>query len=353
MKLFQCPNCKHPVYFENVVCEKCKSWLGFHEGKSSMVALAPAGSIWNFNFESGREYKYCDNHQHKVCNWMIPVDKESGLCTACDVNNTVPNVADPVHLVEWRRLEEAKHRLIYALLRLGLPVEPKTDEHPEGLLFDFLVPLDPKKPVMTGHDEGLITLNTLEADPVKREATRVQMNERYRTLIGHFRHEVGHYYWNLLIREDPKALKAFRKLFGDDRKDYGEALQAHYKNGSPEDWEQHFISKYASSHPWEDWAETWAHYLHLMDMMETAWSFGLEVAPAVDRNDMMHVAANFDPYEQVDIEKILQEAVPVTFAVNSLNRGMGREDLYPFTFNDEVRKKLAYVHDLVRKAGRA
>lgn len=351
MKLFQCHNCRHPVYFENVVCEKCQSWLGYHPERDEMIALFPGGEVWNFEFENGRAYRYCSNHNHAVCNWLIPADKENGFCSACDLNDVIPNISEADHLTDWRKLEEAKHRLVYALRRLGLPVYPKTEDYPQGLIFDFLAPEDARKPVMTGHDEGRITINTQEADPVKREAMRLRMDERYRTLIGHFRHEVGHYYWNLLIRGQPEILAAFRNLFGDEREDYGEALKRHYKNGSPDDWTQNYISEYATSHAWEDWAETWAHYLHLLDLLETAYSFRLQLAPPVDGQEMMHIKADFDPYLEGTLKRILREAVPVTFAVNSLNRGMGRKDIYPFMLNNRVQEKLTFVHQLVCAAG--
>ena len=57
---------------------------------------------------------------------------------------------------------------------------------------------------------------------------------------------------------------------------YAAALQAHYaKGGDVGPWAERHVSAYASAHPWEDWAETWAHYLHMMDAVDTALGFGM------------------------------------------------------------------------------
>ena len=352
MKIYHCGNCHYPVYFENVVCSNCGSWLGYHDQDDAMLALTPLEQSWAHPNRAGEQLQYCNNHAYDACNWLIPTDDPTGLCDACDLNRTVPNLNDPVKLEEWQRLELAKHRMVYALKRLGLPVEDRMSHPERGLAFDFLASEDAGETVMTGHDDGLITLNVAEADPVNREATRVQLHEKYRTLIGHFRHEVGHYYWDRLIQPDPTLLAAFRELFGDDRLDYGEALQRHYDQGPPANWQSGYISEYATMHPWEDWAETWAHYLHLMDMLETAFAFGMQVDPPGMPDQMMRFTASFDPYREADMERILAACVPLTFAVNSLNRGMGRPDLYPFVINGPVRDKLAYVHRVVAASRR-
>ena len=346
MKIYHCTNCNYPVYFENVVCGNCHSYLGYLPEEDRMLALAPGDGPWMCGPDNAVPHLYCDNHRHSACNWLIPQSDVTGLCDACDLNRTVPDLTDPEKLKEWQDLELAKHRLVYALKRLGLPVLDKMSAPDRGLAFDFLADTADAQ-VMTGHDDGLITLNVKEADPVERESTRVQLHEKYRTLIGHFRHEVGHYYWDLLVKPNQQLLTEFRELFGDDRRDYGEALQQHYNNGAPADWQQHYISEYATMHPWEDWAETWAHYLHLMDMLETAHSFGMRVDPPTTPDQMMQVTADFDPYVDRDMEHILTACVPLTFAINSLNRGMGRPDLYPFVINASVRKKLAFVNDVV------
>jgi len=348
MRIYQCGNCRHPVYFNNVVCEKCRGWLGYLPGADRMISLAPGGESWDGLAPGDPGLRYCANHRYDVCNWLVTADAPEGLCQACDLNNTIPNLDDPAHLDEWRRLENAKHRLVYALRRLKLPFTNRMAGKRTPLEFDFLSPDNSDEPVMTGHADGLVTINTTEADPVHREATRVQMHERYRTLIGHFRHEVGHYYWDVLIAENPTNLVAFRELFGDDQEDYQEALQRHYKNGPPADWRSNFISEYATTHAWEDWAETWAHYLHLLDLLETAHAFGMRVDPVLGPDLMMNAHADFDPYEEPSMKRMLAVCIPLIFAVNTLNRGMGRQDIYPFVVNEPVRRKLAFVHEVVR-----
>src|SRR5262249_50270393 len=155
----------------------------------------------------------------------------------------------------------AKRRLVYTLLALNLPLVSRQEDRESGLSFEFLAdPADPAAPrVMTGHAGGVITVNVAEADDAERERRRLQMNEPYRPLLGAFRHEIGHYYWDRLIRGSAR-LAAFRETFGDERADYAEALDRHHAGGPPGDWQDRFVSAYASSHPWEDWAETWAHY---------------------------------------------------------------------------------------------
>ena len=180
----------------------------------------------------------------------------------------------------WRALEAAKRRLIYALKRLGLPLEAKREDAAKGLAFDFLADAGPGQPVMTGHDDGLITINIAEADSAERERRRLELGEPYRTLLGHLRHEVGHYYWDVLVRDGGK-IEACRAVFGDESVDYQEALDRHYQTGAPAGWEENFVSAYATMHPWEDFAETWTHYLHMVDTLDTAASFGMAVDPGV------------------------------------------------------------------------
>ena len=350
MKIYHCGNCNYPVYFENVVCSNCSHWLGYDSDQDRMVALAPGRDSWQPYTDSPSTYVYCSNHAHQACNWLILQQDSTGRCLACDLNRTVPDLSDPVQLAEWQQLEAAKHRLVYALLRLGLPVRDKMSYPDHGLAFDFLADQPGKDRIMTGHDEGLITLNVEEGDSAKREANRIQLHEKYRTLVGHFRHEIGHYYWDELVASNPALLTEFRTLFGDERADYGNALQRHYRDGAPADWESRFISTYATSHPWEDWAETWAHYLHLLDLLESAHAFGMQVDPPGMPELTMQASADFDPYGQRDVERILTTAVPITFAINSINRGMGRPDLYPFVLNGPVREKLAFVDRVVSSA---
>jgi hypothetical protein len=221
-------------------------------------------------------------------------------------------------------------------------------ESPAGLAFQFLADAGPAQPaVLTGHANGVITINLAEADDAERERRRQQMGELYRTLLGHFRHEIGHYYWDRLILDSPH-LEDFRRIFGDERQDYDSALQNYYANGAPADWSERFISAYAGSHPWEDFAETWAHYFHMIDTLETAHVVGLAIRPKLPENP--GAVFDFHPRE-TDMNRLVEAWVALTFTVNSLNRSMGLLDLYPFVLGPVAVAKLSFVHDLIRQIG--
>jgi hypothetical protein len=351
MKLFECQNCGQPLYFENTKCESCGAPLGYLPREATVTALRPAGdSSWQALAKRGVRYKFCANAAHDVCNWLIPAHDSEQFCIACRHNRTIPNLSDPENLRRWRLIEIAKHRLFYTLLKLRLPLNAKsTDATP--LTFDFLDPgaAPAGPPVMTGHAAGVITLNVAEADDAERERMRGTMGELYRTLLGHFRHEIAHYYWDRLIADTPN-LEPFRQVFGDERQDYGQALQSYYANGAPPDWAERFISSYASSHPWEDFAETWAHYFHMIDTLETANAFGLVVRPKLSKG--MAARIDFDPLH-AGLDRIIESWLPLTFAVNSINRSMGVPDLYPFVLSPAVIGKLSFIHDCIRaQAGR-
>ena len=297
-------------------------------------------------------YRFCVNSGYDACNWLVPAEGPDAFCRACRLNRTIPDLGPPEHLLRWQRLEIAKHRLVYGLLRLGLPVVSKWENPVSGLAFDFLA--DPGEgfqataQITTGHARGLITINIAEADDAVRERARKDMAEPYRTLPGHFRHEIGHYYWERLVR-DGLWLASFRELFGDERQDYGARLEAHHALGAPPDWQQRFVSSYASAHPWEDFAETWAHYLHMVDTLETADAFGLRVSPKAGRDPALAMKIEFDPYRQGNFDALIQAWLPLTYAVNSLNQGMGQPDLYPFVLAPTVIGKLRFAHGLIHQ----
>lgn len=348
MKIFQCQNCQFPIYFENTACLNCGHALGYHSDYHTLVPLQARGEQWEIVPDDGNTYAYCANYQQEACNWLLRTDSEEEYCEACMLNRTIPQLDSDKNRLAWRQLEKAKHRLVYGLKQLGLPIISKVADKENGLAFDFLSdPANGEEKVTTGHAQGLITINLAEADSVHREWIRRKLSEPYRTLIGHFRHEVGHYYWEQLVQSDADTLSAFRQLFGDETADYGEALNHYYQNGAPGDWQSSFISQYATAHPWEDWAETWAHYLHVMDTVETAYSFGLSINPAISNNNLLQSQATFDPHTEADFEKIIDAFIPITFAINSFNRGMGLADIYPFTTAPPVKEKLAFIHRLV------
>ncbi len=351
MKIFQCDHCQNAVFFENSHCVHCGHQLGFLPQALRMVT-AEADKHFEYPHQSGTFYEYCANHKHKACNWLVSAEAENNFCKACKLNNTIPNLDKKKNLRQWQKVEQAKHRLIYSLERFDLPLSLENGSESLALSFDFLAEQKIKgeiKPVMTGHLNGLITINIKEANAVHRESMKEQMNERYRTVLGHFRHEVGHFYWEVLVRGYDENNEAFTSLFGDATQDYGEALKRYYQNGPPTDWRKKYVSKYASSHPWEDWAETWAHYMHIIDTMETAYTFGIQIRPQIGEIAQMDTEIDFDPYRERDFEKIITRYIKLTFALNSLNRSMGQPDLYAFVLSAVDIKKLEFVHEVILK----
>lgn len=388
MRLFNCEVCGQLLYFENTRCESCGATLGYIPGVNRLSALEPAeagggvpqstdgaaaaqqaagqaaegpapnaqdstssraaGQLWLPRADPGRIYRFCANARHDACNWMVPKEGAEDFCLACRHNRTIPDLSNPEHAAQWRKIEVAKRRAVYSFLRLGLPLRNRIDDPESGLVFDFLAdpPEDAGPKVMTGHDNGLITLALIEADDAERIKRRNAMGEPYRTLLGHFRHESGHYFWDRLVR-DGGRLEECRAIFGDDSQDYGAALQRHYNEGPPADWQEHFVSTYATAHPWEDFAETWAHYLHIVDTLEMARAFGIGIDPRADRTGEMSTEVDFDPYKATSIAPVMEAWVPLTAAVNSLNRCMGAPDLYPFVLSPAVVEKLAFIQSLV------
>ncbi len=265
---------------------------------------------------------------------------------------TEPDQSEPENCLLWGRIEIAKRRLVSQLLDLGLPVHSKVTADPEhGLAFDFLHSPAAGPPVLTGHANGIGTLNIEEADDASREKIRLALREPYRTLLGHLRHEVGHYYWDRLVR-DSDSLDAYRSLFGDERENYADALKRNCEQGAPADWAQRFVSTYASSHPWEDWAETWAHYMHMEDTMDTALSFGLDADDVeVDYEPFGHDALwNPKAEDAQDFLDFINAWIELTSVLNELSRSMGEPDFYPFVLNRPVVAKLQFIHDLVSNA---
>ena len=346
MKLFECQHCGQPLYFENSSCESCGRRLGYLVSEETISALEPNGDLWRALARPDRPYRMCANAVHDACNWLVPADDPEPFCVACRHNRTIPDLTIPANLFHWRKIEAAKHRLFYSLLRFGLPLVT-TAEDPNGLTFDFLSP--GVAPVVTGHSGGLITLNVAEADDVERERQRREMGEPYRTLLGHFRHEIAHYYWDKFVANSPN-IGPFRHIFGDERRDYSWAIQKHYDSGPRADWQDRFITAYASAHPWEDFAETWAHYLHMVDTLETARAFRMSVRPRVKQNEPMSTVIDFDPY-QAELDRLIEGWLPLVFAVNSINRSMGNADLYPFVLTPNVIAKLDFVHNLIHSKG--
>ena len=326
---FTCDVCRSPVAFENVRCLSCDSELAFSVSARRVVARRPEGE------------RRCRNHEVASCNWLAGHEDGDGLCLSCRLTRTRPNDADTDAHPAFVRAEAAKRRLVYQLLDLGLPVVPWMDDADAGLAVDLLSSRD--EPVVTGHADGVITLDLAEGDDPHREAVRISLGEPYRTLLGHLRHESGHYYWQRLAGA-PERVGGFRELFGDERADYQEAVERHYDQGPPVGWESEHVSAYATMHPWEDWAETFAHYLHLRDMLQTADSYGLRASdPAArtgDEDDPTGPTAS-------GVQELVDLWLPLSYGLNAVNRSMGKADLYPFVLTPRVIAKLDAVHAAV------
>lgn len=352
MQVFHCDHCEQLVFFENVHCVRCGHALAYLPDRETVGSLDQDGDgYWRSPLPQARDrrYRLCANYrEHDVCNWAIPEQDDSELCTSCRLTHVIPDQTAPGNKEAWYKLEVAKRRLTHTLLRLRLPLRNKTEDPEHGLAFEFKADLPPDAdgvvdPVLTGHADGLITINIAEADDAERERRRVLHHEPYRTLLGHFRHEVGHYYWDRLIRNGDR-LAGFRELFGDEQDDYAAALKRHYEPGPAADWQTRCISAYASVHPWEDWAETWAHYLHIVDAVETAHSCGLNLSPR--RKDEPSLKPSQAALKRFD--RMLESWHSLTYVLNNLNRGLGMADPYPFILSTPAANKLRFVHDTVK-----
>ena len=346
MKQLTCSRCRSRVFFENLTCEVCASTLGYAPDEQCMLAFnASAPDDWQRLGLPGARYKPCVNRKAGVCNWMVPVASTQEHCLSCRTTHTIPALTKPENRAYWAALEQAKRRLFYTLVDLVLPTRNKLEDRAHGLSFEFLEQLTPKHRVLTGHEEGVITLNVAEADDGRRESVRVSMHEPSRTLLGHFRHEIGHYYWDRLVR-GTSWIDEFRTLFGDERGDYEAALERHYTSPMV-DWPQRFISAYASSHPWEDWAETWAHYLHVVDGLETAAAWGTHLDHALPDGPPLQVRGLDLNLESIK-QSIIEQWLPVSQFINAMDRSLGTRDSYPFIVVAPVIEKLDFIHRVVQ-----
>lgn len=350
MKLFECQNCNNIVHFNNSACVHCGHRLGYLPSKFTMTATVPDGDRWRALVEPGSSYLFCANADLDVCNWLVETEHPTGKCEACRHNRTIPDLSMAGNPANWAKLEAAKRHLFYSLMLWRLPILDRGEDPDNGLVFDFVADvINPDgtlfKP-LTGHSDGVITMNIAEADDAERERRRAAMGEPYRTLLGHFRHEIGHYYWDRLIREGGR-LEQFRAVFGDEREDYDDALRRHYQTGPLPGWQVLFISSYATAHPWEDFAETWAHYMHVVDALQTARAFGINIKPRAAHSEVLSTELDFQPYRADSMDQLVQALVPLTVAINSINRSMGQPDFYPFVLSDPVIAKLGFIHDLI------
>jgi hypothetical protein len=356
---YQC-RCKRPVFFSNSVCLGCNTALGYEPDLAKVFPIEPipGGDGWRIAEDiegASPVYRRCANlYTPAGCNWLLSdlnnLGVTEGLCVACRLNRTIPDLSVPENGILWGKIEAAKRRLVSTLLALEMPVTSRAEDPERGLAFDFLRDREGEPRILTGHANGLITLNIEEARSSTRELIREQMNEPYRTLLGHLRHEVGHYYWDRLIG-GTTWIDEFRRLFGDERADYGETMQRYYASGPPLDWPQRFVSAYASSHPFEDWAETWSHILHMADTLGTALSFGLDprgLDLEVEPFPPTLLYLPDDPGAERFLE-FLNSWIALAAVMNEMSRGMGQPDFYPFALPNAAVTKLHFIRVVVNR----
>lgn len=337
----RCPFCRHLVLLDQLNCPKCDAELGFNVLRRQFHGLRNGkvdidGVTW-----------YACSNRDWLCNWLVREDAPSGRCFPCRLTRRRPEADDTIALEKLARTEQAKRRLVLQLGDLGLPIVP-WDVQPGGLGFDLLSSLSDGQRVTIGHAGGIITIDLAESLDDRREALRIRLGEPYRTMLGHLRHEVGHYYQNVLLRDEDTWTRC-RELFGDERASYRDAIQRHYKTGAPADWGTSFISEYATMHPWEDFAETFAHYLHITGTLETSASIGIRLDAAVSNLRDTDVTP-LHSYRDTPVQLLLSDWEWMSEAFNRVNRSMGFGDLYPFDIVAPVRAKLAFVHELVTAA---
>ncbi|MCT9001718.1 zinc-binding metallopeptidase family protein [Microbacterium memoriense] len=326
MKAYRCRVCGNPLYFENSVCVSCGTPLGYSRGEREIVPVDASGVYVDAD---GWIWHVCRNLNLSGCTWLAPL--AGGQCFSCDLTRIRPADTDAPGLVNFPIAERAKRHLITELDALGFPLVTKGEDPTGGLAFDLLS--STLAPVMIAHSDGIITIDLAESDDSHRERIRRQLDEPYRTMLGHFRHEVGHYFQWRLVEDDPEVLARCRELFGDESVDYDAEIRRHYADGPPANWTEHYISSYATMHPYEDFAETWAHYLHICDTLETAIEYGL--LPAADL--LGH--ARFR-------DLVASVWVKLSTGLNLVNRSMGKDDLYPFVLAPTVLDKLDFVSTL-------
>ncbi|MDB2439688.1 putative zinc-binding peptidase [Hellea sp.] len=346
MRRFSCTNCKNEVHFDNTKCNDCQADL-VYLAASDLMLTGSLIFVQTYNGVDG--YLPCANRSLIGCNWLSEPSSISDLCQSCSHTIKIPDISDSEKKKLWSRLERAKRRLFYDLIKSGLILDNQVTKA-EGtlrfeLLSDVITENNETKKVMTGHDNGLITINIAEADDAVREKTRVAMGEPFRTLTGHFRHEIGHFYWDRLV-DQPNTLDRFRSVFGDERADYSAALQIYYNNGPKLDWQSSYVSAYSTCHPWEDFAETWAHYFHMISGLETAHAYGLS-PPPVTANITLNEEVD-SPRDVDDFDRLLTQWIPVTIAMNAMNRSIGHNDYYPFALSPTISTKLRFIHDIIK-----
>jgi hypothetical protein len=338
MRIFHCDRCGAVVPFSAQSCGWCDVPLAYVSEERAIRPLLGTSDPAVFVVEGADQPVWRCLNTAWGCNWLTPVESGNEWCRACRLTRGRPDTARREAIEAWMMAESAKRWLLHQLAELSLPYEPRSPSAPDGLAFD-LVYL-PGQGGITGHRDGLVTLDLAEADDRLRDDLRRRLGEPFRTLIGHLRHEVGHYYWRRLVVESG-SIGSFRDLFGDETSDYQIAIERYYRAGAG-DWDPtRFVSPYAAAHPFEDWAETFAHYLHIVDATDTAIAHGLV---PMERGP---VAIGQAPV--ADFEKVLAAWRPLNLAVSAIAESLGAAPLYPLDPTGQVVRKLSFVGRVVSR----
>lgn len=353
VRAFACPVCRGFVPFESRRCPNCLAELGLHVPSRTMVATSSGAAVID-----GQIWIACTKAASLGCNWLVPQEQElggqQGRCLADSLIRREPDTDDTVAVEKLVSTGIALRRLICQLVDIGLPVDPFWRKD-GGLAFDLLSSYSGGERVVIGHAGGVITIDLVESLDAYRESLRVHLGEPYRTMLGHFRHEVGHYYQNILVETDPGAarhLDECREIFGDERADYQDEIARHYKFGAPANWGDFYISEYATMHPWEDFAECFAHYLHITGTIDTARESGLILHADRVRFSVQRDVVPLLSYEDAPIERLLEDWKWLSLCFNRVNTAMGKNPLYPFDIPQAVVRKLAFVHKVIRETAR-
>ncbi|MDG4668282.1 putative zinc-binding metallopeptidase [Mycobacterium sp. 236(2023)] len=351
MRAFACPVCRSFTPFEATHCPNCGSEVGLHLPTMSMLGLDGSGVLVD-----GDRWSRCTQHATLACNWLVPETGEAyqrGRCLADSLIRHEPDPSDTLAREKLVPTAAALRRLVFQLVDIGLPIEPWWQGDSPGLAFDLLSSYSSGEKVTIGHANGVITIDLVESLDAYRESLRVKLGEPYRTMLGHFRHEVGHYYQNVLVENGSGAqryLPECRDLFGDERAGYSDAIDRHYRFGAPAGWESGFISEYATMHPWEDFAECFAHYLHITDTIDTSREAGMVLRADKVRFEAPGDVEPLASYDHMPIERLLDDWKPIARFFNRVNTSMGKNPLYPFTIPPPVVAKLGFVHRVIREA---
>jgi len=350
MRAFACPVCQNFTSFERNRCQPCGTHVGLHLPSRSMVALTDGTATVD-----GTTWVRCTQADPLGCNWLAAESQDAaarGRCLADSLIRREPEPDDTIAREKLAPTAVALRRLVYQLHDLGLPIEPFW-RRDGGLAFDLLSSYSTGERITIGHANGVITIDLVESLDAYRETLRVRLGEPYRTMLGHFRHEAGHYYQNILVETGPGAqryLGRCRDLFGDERAGYADAIARHYEFGAPSDWQESFISEYATMHPWEDFAECFAHYLHITDTIDTAREAGMVLHADRVRFTAPRDIVPLESYADVPIEHLLFDWKWMSLFFNRVNTAMGKNPLYPFEISEPVADKLGFVHQVLRES---